>query len=55
MKPNVAGLTIVCGVLLLLLVTDRRMRLILLTLEGAATALVVLAVNHVSIPPNAGG
>jgi len=50
MKPNIAGLTLVGGVALLLLVTDRRMRLILLTLGAAATAVVVLAINHVSIP-----
>jgi hypothetical protein len=50
MKPNIAGLTIVGGVVFIFLVTDRRIRLILLTLGAAAAVVVVLAINHVSIP-----
>jgi hypothetical protein len=49
MKPNIAGLTIVGGVLLLLLVTDRKLRLVKLTLGAAAAAALLLLVNHVSI------
>lgn len=50
MKPNIAGVTIVGGVILLFLVTERKMRLVLLTLAATAMAVAVLLVNHVSIP-----
>jgi hypothetical protein len=50
MKPNIAGLTIVGGVVFLLLVADRKMQLLLLTLGAAAAAVIALAMNHVSIP-----
>ena len=50
MKPNMAGVTIVGGVVLLFLVTDRKMRLVLLTLAATAAAVGVLLLNHVSIP-----
>jgi hypothetical protein len=50
MKPNMAGLMIVGGVVLLFLVTERKMRLVLLTLAATAAAVAVLLVNHVSIP-----
>jgi hypothetical protein len=49
MKPNIAGVTMVGGFVLLLVVTDRKLRLVLLTLSAAVAALLVLAVNHVSI------
>ncbi len=50
MKPNMAGVTIVGGVVLLFLATDRKMRLVLLTLAATAAAVGVLLVNRVSIP-----
>ena len=50
MKPNMAGVTIAGGVLLLLLATERKMRLVQLTLAAAAAAVGLLLVNHVSIP-----
>lgn len=50
MKPNMAGLMIVGGVALLFLVTQRKMRLVLLTLAATAAAVGVLLANHVSIP-----
>jgi hypothetical protein len=50
MKPNMAGVTIVGGVVLLFLVTERKIRLALLTLAATAMAVGILLVNHVSIP-----
>jgi hypothetical protein len=50
MKPNMAGPTIVGGVVLLFLVTERKPRLVLLTLAATAAAVAVLLLNHVSIP-----
>ena len=50
MKPNIAGMAIVGGVVLLCLVTERRMRLVLLTLGATAAAVLLLLLNHVSIP-----
>lgn len=50
MKPNMAGVTILGGVVLLFLVTKRKMRLVLLTLAAAAAVAGVLLLNHVSIP-----
>jgi hypothetical protein len=50
MKPNIAGLTIVVGVIFLLIVSDRKMRFILLTLGAAFAAVALLSINHVSIP-----
>jgi hypothetical protein len=50
MKPNIAGVTISGGVVLLFLVTDRKIRLVLLTLAAMAAAVGVLLLNHVSIP-----
>jgi len=50
MKPNVAGVAIAGGVLVLLLVTERKGRLLLLTLAATATAVLFLLLNHVSIP-----
>jgi hypothetical protein len=50
MKPNIASVTIVGGVVLLFLVTGEKVRMILLTLGAAVAAVSVLMVNHVSIP-----
>lgn len=50
MKPNIAGLAIAGGVVLLFLSTERKMRLVLLTLGAAVAAVGLLLVNHVSIP-----
>ena len=50
MKPNMAGMMIVGGVVLLFLVTERKMQMVLLTLAATAAAVGVLLVNHVSIP-----
>jgi hypothetical protein len=50
MKPNIAGVAIVGGVFLLFVGTDRKVRLMVLTLAAAAVAVGVLLVNHVSIP-----
>ena len=49
MKPNIAGVSIAGGVVLLLVVTERKMRLMLLTLAAAATAVGLLWIEHVSI------
>ena len=50
MKPNMAGVTIVGGVVLLFVVTERKVRLVLLTLAATAASVGVLLLNHVSIP-----
>jgi len=50
MKPNMAGATIVGCVALLFLATDRKIRLVLLTLAATAAAVGMLLINHVSIP-----
>ena len=49
MKPNIAGLTISCSVLLLFLITDSKLRLLLLTLGATVAALGVLVLNHVPV------
>ena len=49
MKPNIAGLTIACSVLLLFLITDSKLRLLLLTLGATLAALGVLVLNHVPV------
>src|ERR1017187_6857634 len=49
MKPNIAGLMIAGGVLLLFLATRRKLRLVMLTLGAVAAALAVLALNHISV------
>ena len=49
MKPNIAGLTIACSVPLLFLVTERKLRLIILTIGATLSALMVLALNHVPV------
>lgn len=50
MKPNMAGVTIVGGVILLFVFTDQKIRLVLLTLGATVAAVLLLLVNHVSIP-----
>jgi hypothetical protein len=50
MKPNIAGLTIVGGTIFLFLVADRKIRLLALTLGAAVAAVILLVINHVSIP-----
>jgi hypothetical protein len=50
MKPNVAGIAILGGVILLLIASTRRWRVAVLTLAAAAAAIAILIVNHVSIP-----
>lgn len=50
MKPNMAGLTILCCVPLLLLLTTRKLRLLTLTAAATITALLILASNHVPVP-----
>ena len=49
MKPNVAGIAIAGGVLLLLIATERRWRLVLLTLGAAFAVLLIFAANHISL------
>lgn len=49
MKPNIAGVMIIGGVILLFGATDRKMHLVMLTLAAAVAAMLVLAVNHVSV------
>jgi hypothetical protein len=49
MKPNVAGVAILGGVVLLLIATTHRRRLILLTLGACIAAVAILTANHVSI------
>jgi hypothetical protein len=50
MKPNIAGVTVAGGVVLLFLVAERKIRLILVTLAAAAAAVGLLLIHHVSIP-----
>ena len=50
MKPNMAGIVILCGVALVLCGTGRKLRVTLLTLAAAATVLLFLYINGVSIP-----
>jgi hypothetical protein len=50
MKPNIAGVAIAGGIVLLLIATDRRLRLVLLTLAAAAAVLAIFAVCRISIP-----
>ena len=49
MKPNIAGLMIAGGVLLLFLATRRKLRLVMLTLGAVVAALAVLTLNHISV------
>lgn len=49
MKPNMAATMGLCGIVLVLCVTDRKLRVVLLTLASAATALLFLSLNKVSI------
>ena len=50
MKPNIAGVTAVGSIVLLLIITDRRARLVLLSLAACAAAVLILLANHISIP-----
>ena len=49
MKPNVAGVALVGGVIMLFIGSSRRLRLLILTLGAAAATVTILVVNHVSI------
>jgi hypothetical protein len=49
MKPNIAGIAIPGGAALLLVLSTRRLRFVLLTVGSAAAALAILLINHVSI------
>lgn len=49
-KPNMAGLTILACVALVMVVSDRRLQALLLALAAAALAIAFLLLNHVSIP-----
>jgi hypothetical protein len=49
MKPNIAGLMIASGVMLLFIATRRKLRLVMLTLGATVAALAVLALNHVPV------
>jgi hypothetical protein len=49
-KPNIAGVTILGCLAMLLVVCDRRGRTMLLTLSAGVFATVFLLLNHVSIP-----
>jgi hypothetical protein len=49
MKANIAGLMIAGCVMLLFFATERKVRLLLLTLGALVAALAVLALNHVSV------
>ena len=49
MKPNIAGLTIACCVLIVFLVTEKKFRMVALTLAAVVAALAVLAWNHVPV------
>jgi hypothetical protein len=49
MKPNIAGLMIAGGVLLLFVATRRKLRLVVLTLGAVVAALAVFALNHISV------
>ena len=49
-KPNMAGVTILGCVLMLLVVGDRRLWALLLTAAAAALAFAILVLTHISIP-----
>ena len=49
MKPNIAGVMIAGGVVLLFIATTRKLRLVLLTLGAAVAALALLALTHVPV------
>lgn len=49
MKPNVAGTALPGGVLLLLIATRSRWRLLWLTLGGVTAVLLIFAANHISL------
>jgi hypothetical protein len=49
-KPNIAGLTIAGCVVLLMIVSERRLQTAVLTLGGVCVAVALLLLNHVSIP-----
>jgi hypothetical protein len=49
MKPNIAGLTIVGSVLVLFVITESKLRFVLLTLGATLAALAVLVLNHVPV------
>ena len=53
MKPNVAGVAIVGGVLLLFLATHQKLRLLLLTIAAAGLSGLILALTHTSVPRHA--
>ena len=49
-KPNIAGVTIAGCVALLMILSRHRFRIVLLTFAGAAIALLILQLGHVSLP-----
>ncbi len=50
LKPNIAGVTAAGGVILLLLLAEQRARIVILTLAASIFAILVLLLNHVSVP-----
>jgi hypothetical protein len=50
MKPNMAGTMGLCGIVLTLILSDRKLRVALATLAAAATTPLVLYLNGISIP-----
>jgi len=50
MKPNIAGVTAVCGIALLLVLAERRILIVALTAAASLLAVLLLVGNHVSIP-----
>ena len=48
-KPNIAGVAMLGCIAMLLIVSDRRLQAVLLTLGAATLAIAVLLLNHVSI------
>lgn len=50
MKPNVAGVAILGGVLLLFFATHQKLRILLLTLAAGAFSFLILTLTHTSVP-----
>ena len=50
MKPNIAGLTVIAGLILLFIIVEHKGKLLLLTLGAALATIVVIYANGISVP-----